>query len=64
MKKLILVMGLLSPLVISACASNTTSQQGLKKSPCACVYKPIPSADFKNSDPFINQASKIQGNSV
>lgn len=44
MSKVLLMCGLVSSLFLSACASNTTSQQGLTKSPCACVFKPVASA--------------------
>lgn len=43
MKRILLLVCL--PFVFVACTS-TTSQQGLKKSPCACVYKPVPSSTY------------------
>ncbi|MBF7691174.1 hypothetical protein [Acinetobacter pollinis] len=33
-------------LSMTGCATHTTSEQGLKKSPCACVFKPIRDADY------------------
>ncbi len=44
MSKVPLMFCLALSLFLSACASNTTSQKGLKKSPCACVFKPIENA--------------------
>ena len=51
---------------LTACATNTSSQKGLKKSPCACVYQPIPSVDNQISDPFaqVTKAVKTGGNVV
>ena len=57
MKKILVTMCVVSLTALTACATNTSSQKGLKKSPCACVYQPIPSADHQISDPFA-QATK------
>lgn len=51
MKKTILTMCILS---LTACATNTSSQNGLKKSPCACVYKSIPSSEYQNTNPLVS----------
>ena len=45
---------------LTACATNTASQKGLKKSPCACVYQPMPSAEYQNSDPFAQVAKAVK----
>ncbi|APX64399.1 hypothetical protein AsACE_p200023 (plasmid) [Acinetobacter schindleri] len=66
MKKIFITMGILSLTALTACATNTSSQKGLKKSPCACVYQPIPSAENQISDPFaqVTKTVKTGGNVV
>ena len=53
-------MGILSLTALTACATNTSSQKGLKKSPCACVYQPIPSAENQISDPFTQVTKTVE----
>ena len=66
MKKILITMCIVSLSALTACATNTSSQKGLKKSPCACVYQPIPSAEYQNSDPFaqVTKTVKTGGNVV
>ena len=60
MKKIFVTMGILSLTALTACATNTSSQKGLKKSPCACVYQPIPSAENQISDPFAQETKTVK----
>jgi hypothetical protein len=51
MKKMIITtICILSITSLTACATKTGSQKGLKKSPCACVFQSLPSADLHKID--------------
>ncbi|KQQ65478.1 hypothetical protein [Acinetobacter sp. Leaf130] len=52
MKKTLIILTTVGIAALSGCASNSASQKGLKKSPCACVYQSLPSAEYQLSDPF------------
>ncbi|EJO33823.1 hypothetical protein B9X75_10980 [Acinetobacter pittii] len=55
MKKMIITtICILSITSLTACATKTGSQKGLKKSPCACVFQSLPSADLHKSIDAIN----------
>lgn len=41
-----LLIPLIFSTILTGCATHTTSEQGLKKSPCACVFKPIGDAGY------------------
>ena len=66
MKKVLVTICLVSLTALTACATNTSSQKGLKKSPCACVYQPIPNAENQISAPFaqVIKSVKTGGNVV
>jgi len=52
MKKLIITISVISLGLLSGCATNTSSQKGLKKSPCACLFQPIQTPEDQLSQPY------------
>lgn len=59
MKKIIISICVVGLVSLTGCATKSASQKGLKKSPCACVYEPLPSYNNNVADKIIiNSGSK------